>query len=94
MVTTFSKTRFKNGFARLCAPVALALLMGGTFHVAQGQVITGEIDGTVRDKSGAVIPNALVTITNTDQNLVARTVKDRFSRAVHGGPAYDWHLSG
>ena len=39
------------------------------------QVLTGEIDGTVRDTTGAVIPDALVTITNSDQNLVSRSVK-------------------
>jgi hypothetical protein len=42
---------------------------------AFAQVITGEIDGTVRDSSGAMVPNATVTVTNTDENLVARTVK-------------------
>ena len=40
-----------------------------------GQVLTGEIDGTVRDGTGAVVPNATVTITNTDEGLVERTVK-------------------
>jgi hypothetical protein len=47
----------------LCAPALHA------------QVLTGELDGTVRDASGAVVPGATVVITNLDQNLVARTVK-------------------
>jgi hypothetical protein len=35
-----------------------------------GQNLTGDIGGTVRDSSGAVIPDAVITVTNTDQNLV------------------------
>ena len=42
---------------------------------ASAQVLTGEIDGTVRDESGAVIPNATVEITNAAQHLLERTVK-------------------
>jgi hypothetical protein len=42
---------------------------------ALAQNLTGEIDGTVRDSSGAAIPNASITIRNTDQNLVVRTVR-------------------
>ena len=41
----------------------------------QGQVLTGEIDGTVTDESGAAVTNAAVAITNADQNLKERTVK-------------------
>ena len=52
----------------------LALLLGVTSPV-YAQVLTGEIDGTVRDASGAVVPNATVIMTNTDENLVKRTVK-------------------
>ena len=39
-----------------------------------GQNLTGEIDGVVKDSSGAVIPNATVTVKNADQNLVVRSV--------------------
>ena len=34
---------------------------------------TGSITGTVRDNSGAVVPNASVTITNTQQGTVYKT---------------------
>src|SRR5262249_45001091 len=37
-----------------------------------GQETTGTILGTVADSSGAVIPGATVTITNTDKNAVIR----------------------
>jgi hypothetical protein len=42
---------------------------------AGGQVLTGEIDGAVQDSSGAVVPNATITITNSGENLVPRVVK-------------------
>ncbi|MCU1286209.1 MAG: TonB-dependent receptor [Acidobacteriales bacterium] len=38
------------------------------------QVVTGSIVGTVKDQSGAVVPNAKVTVTNTDTNAVVRTL--------------------
>ena len=61
---------------RKTIPAAFAmiflLLCGPSSHA---QVLTGEIDGTVHDATGAVIPGATVTITNSDQNLVERTVK-------------------
>src|SRR5262245_51424732 len=37
------------------------------------QEVTGDIRGTVKDPSGAVVPGALVTVTNTDKNIVIRT---------------------
>ena len=37
------------------------------------QEITGSILGTVKDATGAVIPGATVTVTNTDKNVVIRT---------------------
>lgn len=40
---------------------------------AQAQVDEGAITGTVQDTSGAVVPNASVTLTNTDQGLVLTT---------------------
>jgi len=41
----------------------------------RAQISSGEIDGTVKDSSGAAIPHATVVITNTNQNLKARTVQ-------------------
>lgn len=38
------------------------------------QNLTGEIDGTVRDSAGAVIPNASVTVKDSGQNIVVRTL--------------------
>ncbi len=53
--------RFKN--AILAVSILTALLLGGTF-AAWGQATSGDIAGTVVDKSGAVIPNAAVTAKN------------------------------
>ena len=59
---------------RVCRGVLASLLM--TLSVlAVAQNVTGSISGTVKDPSGALVPNATVTITNTDTNQVIRTVK-------------------
>src|SRR4051812_11765782 len=39
------------------------------------QETTGTIVGTVKESTGAILPNATVTVTNTDRNAVIRTVK-------------------
>ena len=49
----------------------LVLLAQGKF--ASGQVDTGSITGTVMDSSGAVVPNATVTLVNTDQGITLET---------------------
>jgi len=58
---------------RMFSMAVLALLVsaGTTF----GQEVTGTIAGNVLDKSGAGVPNASVTVTNTDQNIVIRTLE-------------------
>src|SRR5260370_39107072 len=48
------------------------LVSGGTTF---GQEVTGTIAGNVLDKSGAGVPNASVTVTNTDQNIGIRTLE-------------------
>lgn len=58
--------RWKNWLAA-CAVCFVCTLL-------HGQNITGSVAGTVTDQSGAVVPNATVTITNTDRNLIVRTV--------------------
>lgn len=62
------------------APVAgisalVVLMICGSLSV-QGQTISGRIGGTVRDKAGAVVPNAAVTVTNAANNLVRTTTTD------------------
>jgi hypothetical protein len=52
--------------------VALSILLSSAMVA---QVTTGSIAGTVKDPSGAVVPNADVTLTNTDKNAIIRTVQ-------------------
>ncbi len=63
-----------DGFRRyrltaFAAVIALLLVAGS----ARGQVDQGAIEGTVQDPTGAVVPNAQVTLLNTDQGLTLQT---------------------
>src|SRR5438105_4874698 len=57
-----------------CRLTVLALFLCAGLSSARAQAITGELKGTVTDTSGAAVPGATVTITNSDTKLVARTV--------------------
>ena len=57
---------------RLGLALAAITILAATVTVAQE--VTGTIVGNVKDSSGAMVPNAKVTITNTDKNAVIRTV--------------------
>jgi hypothetical protein len=52
--------------------VLVSLCIGAA--IVSAQEITGSIAGTVTDSKGGVVPNARITITNTDQQVVARTL--------------------
>src|SRR6266852_4826305 len=58
-------------YFQMCGVVVL--VFAAAFGVC-GQATSGRISGTVTDSSGAVIPNAAVTVTNNATNLV-RTVQ-------------------
>jgi hypothetical protein len=64
-------------FACLCA-----FLLLPTFLLAQSQITTGVIQGTVSDSSGAVVTGAEVTITNLDTNLTKTLTTDNDGRFV------------
>ena len=55
--------------------LSLLLFAGPATGISFAQEITGTILGTVTDSSGAIVPNAKVSLTNTDRNAVIRTLK-------------------
>ena len=76
------RSKTSSGVQGLIAPriiVVLVLMICGGLSV-QGQTIFGRISGTVQDKSGAVVPNATVTVTNVWTNLVRTATTDERPR--------------
>lgn len=66
------RRNLKQSAFLVLAGAVLCLLANG---FAAAQEVTGTINGTVRDASGAVVPNATVTITDsTKDNIVVRTL--------------------
>ena len=61
---------------RVIFPINLLalLLVGFMAPLALAQDITGSIVGLVKDSGGASIAGAMVTITDTDKNVIVRTV--------------------
>ncbi len=68
-------TALAAGVAR-CAVVFLALLPWLSPPPASGQAVSGTILGTVRDSSGAAMPGASVTLTNTSTGLTRAVITD------------------
>lgn len=61
----------------ICSVLWVFLLTAIAFVVtsARAQEVTGSISGAVKDSSGALLPNATITITRTDTKQVIRTTK-------------------
>jgi hypothetical protein len=58
---------------RTCVVIAISFFLLAHAGSAFGQVDEGSVTGTILDSTGAVIPNALVTLVNTDQGLSLET---------------------
>ena len=63
-------------FSKLIRRVSFLLVLTFGFTQAYGQVDQGAITGLVTDSTGAAIPNAKITLTNTDTGLVLRSATD------------------
>ncbi len=61
-------------FALSLLTLAASLLLSG--RVAQPQTTTGSIVGTITDATGAVVPNASVTVNNVGTGLTLKAVTD------------------
>ena len=70
-----TRTSLAGGVVR-CAVVALALLMWLSPPPASAQAVSGTILGTVRDSTGASLPGATVTLTNTGTGFTRVVVTD------------------
>ena len=53
--------------------VTLLVVLTAALTPAWSQTTMGAVSGVLRDQSGAVIPNAAITLTNTATNIVANT---------------------
>lgn len=58
----------------LCQLVIWIMMLAACSGSLHAQNLTGEIDGTVKDPSGALVAGAAVTIRNVDLNTVERTL--------------------
>jgi len=59
--------------------ICLAVVVAG---LALGQSYTASIRGTVTDASGAAVPGAKVTVTESERNIPRTTVTDEAGRYV------------
>ena len=69
MTMSSTNLRIKTQKFMYYAGLVLALLMTGLGSTCLAQVDQGAITGVVQDQSGAVVPNAAITVTNTDTGL-------------------------
>src|SRR5438874_2012299 len=71
MVSDSSKLRVVRALRYAVLAIVCILLVQS--KPSYGQVDEGAITGTVLDSSGAVVPNAEVTLLNTDQGITSKT---------------------
>ncbi|HUS08860.1 MAG TPA: carboxypeptidase regulatory-like domain-containing protein [Pyrinomonadaceae bacterium] len=74
--------RYLASAARSFSICLLVTLLFAAFTVAQTQITTGTIQGTLLDANGAAIPAANVEVKNVDTNFVRTTSTDEDGRFV------------
>src|SRR5215470_4193207 len=73
---------FKALFSRGWQLALLAFLAIGLSSSAMAQLSTATLSGTITDSTGAAIPNATITLTQTDTNFV-RVTKSKGDGSYH-----------
>jgi hypothetical protein len=71
MVSDRNAISVRRAFCRIALSCLCFILF--TSRIAFGQVDAGSITGTVTDPTGAVVPNAQVSLLNTDQGITLQT---------------------
>jgi len=79
----------KKAFEAICATAVVFVLLLALATAAHAQITTGSLSGTVRDTTGAVVPDARVTLINQTSNDSRATVTNNLGyftfSAVQGG---------
>src|SRR5690242_17028681 len=74
----FCGSRSEEDFAAMFAPMKVLACLAVTVSLCRGQISSGTVAGSVQDPTGAVVPNAEVTIKQltTGESRVTRTNGD------------------
>src|ERR1044071_3954466 len=75
MSLTSNRERFRF-FGSLLLLLTLVFGPGSAFSALASQEISGNIEGTLKDPSGAVIPNATITAANPQRTFTTKTNDD------------------
>ena len=63
-----------------CITFTFLIVLLAHNSIAFGQVDQGSITGAIQDTTGAVVPNAKVTLLNTDVGLTSEVISDSAGR--------------
>src|ERR1700674_5578464 len=69
-------TSMRNGLTWLFCSLALVAIFFGLPSLIFSQGITGDVLGTISDRSGAVVPGAKVTLTGVETGISSATISD------------------
>ena len=69
-------SRAARATGNLCCVAIGLMVMGYAARPASAQVLYGSIVGTLTDETGAVVPNAVVDVTNTSTGLSRQATTD------------------